>query len=134
MLVPVLVFAIILAACAVVAGRALVRMGSQLSRTGGELERLGDRMEQRFLPRAEATMEQTTAAVRELEEVAEIAATVPVHLQEALASLGDLTLMVEEAVRPIGETAASLGVDRPRVRAIRAACGAFLGRLFRRRG
>jgi hypothetical protein len=129
MLVSVLIFTVVLIACAGVAARALARMGRQLARTGAEFERLGGRLEDRFLPRADVILEQITTTLRELETTAEQARSVGRHFDDALASVGDITVMVEDAVRPIVATAASVGVDRRRARAIRAAFGAVFGRL-----
>jgi hypothetical protein len=130
--VSVLVFTVVFIACAGVAARAVARMGRQLARTGAEFERLGGRLEDRFLPRAELVLDQTTTALRELETTAEHARSVGRHFEEALASLGDITVMVEDAVRPIVATAASVRVDRRRVRAIRVGVGVAIGRLFGR--
>jgi hypothetical protein len=131
MLVSVLIFTVVLIACAAVAARVLARMGRQLTRTGAEFERLGGRLEDRFLPRAESILEQTTSALRELETTAEQARSVGRHFEEVLASLGDITVMVEDAVQPI-VAAASMRFDRRRARAIRAGFGATFGRLFGR--
>jgi hypothetical protein len=133
MVVSVLIFTVVFIACAGVAARALARMGRQLARTGAEFERLGGRLEDRFLPRAEVVLEQTTAALRELETTAEQARSVGRHFEDALASLGDITVMVEDAVQPVVAAAASVGVDRRRVRAIRTGFAAVFGRLFGRR-
>jgi hypothetical protein len=132
MLVSVLVFTVVFIACAGVAARALVRLGRQLARTGAEFERLSGRMEDRFLPRVEVVLGQTTTALRELETTAEQARSVGRHFEDALASLGDITVMVEDAVQPIVATAASVRIDRRRVRAIRAGFDTVIGRLFGR--
>jgi hypothetical protein len=132
MLVSVLIFTVVFIACAGVAARALVRLGRQLARTGAEFERLSGRMEDRFLPRAEVVLDQTTIVVREMETTAEQARSVGRHFEDALASLGDITVMMEDAVQPIVATAASVRIDRRRVRAIRAGFDAVIGRLFGR--
>jgi hypothetical protein len=133
MQVSVLIFTAVFISCAGVAARALARMGRQLARTGAEFERLGGRLEDRFLPRAEVVLEQTTTTLRDLEATAEQARSVGRHFEDALASVGDITLMVEDAAQPFMAAAASAGVDRRRVRAIRAGFGAVCGRLFGRR-
>ena len=130
--VSVLIFTVVFIACAGVAARALARMGRQLARTGAEFERLGGRLEDRFLPRAEVILDQTTTALRELETTAEQARSVGRHFENALASLGDITVMVEDAVLPIVAAAASVRVDRRRVRAIRAGFSATFARLIDR--
>jgi hypothetical protein len=132
MLVSVLIFTVVLIACAGVAARALARTGRQLARTGAEFERLGGRLEDRFLPRVEVVLERATITLRELESTADQARSGGRHFEEVLASLGDITVMVEDAVQPFVAAAASVGVDRRRVRAIRAGFGAMFGRLFGR--
>jgi hypothetical protein len=132
MLVTVLIFTVVLIACAAVAARPLASLGRQLARTGAEFERLGGRLEDRFLPRAELVLEQTTDALRELETTAEQARAVGRYFEEVLASMGDITVMVEDAMQPI-VAAASMSFDRRRARAIRAGFGATFGRLFGRR-
>jgi hypothetical protein len=129
-----LVFTVVLLACGAVAARALARMGRQLGRAGGELERLHVRMDERFLPRAEAITGQATRVVRDLEVVADDARAVTRQLEDALAAVGDITVMVEDAVAPIVATAASLGGDRRRVRAVRAGFAAGFSRLLGSRG
>ena len=132
MLVLVLIFTVVLIVCAAVAARVLARMGRQLARTGAEFERLGGRLEDRFFPRAELVLEQITDALRELETTVEQARAVGRHFEEVLASLGDITVMVGDAVQPI-VAAASMRIDRRRARAVRAGFGATFGRLFGRR-
>lgn len=129
MLVSVLIFTVVFIGCAAVAARALARMGRQLARTGVEFERLGGRLEDRFLPRAEVVLDQTTIAMRDVEAIAEQAQSIGRDFADASASLGDITVMVEDAVEPFVVTAASVGMDGRRVRAIRAGIGAMFGRL-----
>lgn len=133
MLVPVICFTAIFVACAVVVVRAFVRLGRQLSLAGEQVARFSTRLEETFLPGVEAVITQATAIGHEIEAIADTAASVSGHLDEAMASLGDLTLMVEEAVQPIASAAAAVGIDRRRTRAVRAAIGAFFGRLLGRR-
>jgi hypothetical protein len=129
MLVPVLIFVVIFVGCAGVAARALTHLGRQLVRTGAEFERLGVRLEDRFLPLAEVVLEQTTATLREVETAAEQVRSVESHVADVLAAVGDITVMVEQSVQPMIATAASVGVDRRRVRAIRAGFGTAIHRL-----
>lgn len=129
MLVTMLVFMLILLVCGGVAARALARMGRQLGRAGAELERLGCRLDDHFLPRAEAIMGQTASALRDLESVGDEARLVTRSIEGAAASLGDITVMVEDAMQPIVATAASVGIDRRRVRAIQAGLRVVFGRL-----
>ncbi len=134
MLAPVLFFTVVFLVCAVVAARALARMGRQLARTGAELERLGGRMEDRVLPRTERILEETTSTLRDLEATSEQARAVGRSFENALAAVGDMTVLVEHAVRPIVATAASVRVDNRRARAIRAGFAAAWRRLLHRAG
>ena len=129
MLVPILIFTAVFIACAAAVARALIRMGRQLARTGSEFERLGGCLEDRILPRAEVVTEQMTTFLRDMGTVSERAQAVGDDFGEALASLGDITVMAGEAVQPFVAIAASVGMDGRRMRAIRAGILATFGRL-----
>ena len=117
MLIPFLVFLACLLGSALYAGPVFVRLGRQLERTGVAVEEIVRRLDERFLPRAEQLVGRTSAAVRELEAVSADFQRLGPLAEEAIAPLGDITVAVDGALRPLAETAGAIGLTGRRVRA-----------------
>lgn len=118
MLIPSLVFLVCLLACAAGAAPVFLRLARQLGRTAGEVGRLERTLDERFLPRAESLLGQTTQAIREFESVSASFRELGRLAEDSISPLGDLTVEVEAAFDPFAESAARFGLTRPRVRAI----------------
>jgi hypothetical protein len=104
--------------CAAVAARVFVRLARQLARTGTEVETLVRILDDRFLPRAESMVGQTTLVIRELESVGASFQELGRLAEASISPIGDVTVAVEAALEPFARTAAGLGLTRPRVRAL----------------
>jgi hypothetical protein len=117
MLIAFLVSLACLFGCVVYAGPVFVRLARQLGRTGTAVDGLVRLMDERFLPRAEKLVGQTSAAVRELEEVGARFESLGRLAEEAISPLGDITVAVDEALHPFVETAGRVGLTRRRLQA-----------------
>jgi hypothetical protein len=117
MLIPFLIFLACLLGSALYAGPVFVRLGRQLGQTGAAVEAVVRRMDERFLPQAEQLVGKTSSAVRELEAVGAEFQRLGLRAEEAISPLGDITVAVEVALRPLAETAGAVGLTGRRVRA-----------------